>query len=895
MRFLYVRLVGYIGLYSGLGLKQIDIDFGKAKNKICIISGPNGVGKSTIINALNLMPDDNSCFIPSMEASKYLKLTDGFNIYDITMVHGINNHNERTTTKVSILKNGAELNPNGNVRSYKEIIQNEFELDANYSVLSKIGGNDRGIADKTPAERKKIVSSIISSLEVYNNIYKVLNKKANTLKSFINNLGYKIQNIGSEESLNSTLAGIKSRTNSLTKSLEETKASLTKSKTIIDMVDPDGAIQQRLDELNNELKDLKEQIIVLEVKLQKNQLDKTPEELQEAIKIAEYDQTRLLTEISSISENITNIKTDIEQLQNKINKSSSDINPELKTQLDYTKDKINNLQSLFNGINIDDVSKDEIDFIIKFCNDLIYKIDNLKSDEKIYTIIDACNWMLDSNNSIDDECKKLEDRIDHLNDDINYFQKQLDSVNNDIDKSKSLDQRPKKCKINICPFISEALHIVENYGSKEDMMKYQSNVASKVDFGVDNLNKAKAQLIQLQSTKNVMSKLQVIIDSITINSAILSKFPVTKRLTEPNMFIIDIKNQYMFPELRDMNKYIDMSNSIVEYKSMSKILSDLEAEYKIQSGTEKLIKQFETELSDKNNKLESLYQKFDQKRKEKDFNDELLAGLNKQLQVALQLQADQNELQEEYKHKSKIENEIQSINVKLQSSVNEFNNITVMTDKYNKLITELNPLSENQRQIESKLDMLKSFQNEYNQYKDQYNLIDILRKYSSPTSGGIQSLFMSIYMDKTLDTVNQLLGMIFHGQYQILQYVINEDEFRIPFVGNGMIVDDISNGSTSQVCIMGMIINLVLFTSGSNKYNIVSLDEIDGGLDHENRYLFVNILQQICNILNIDQLFIISHSVESALQAVDVVLLSDQEYYVDQFAAANIIWQYKKG
>lgn len=895
MRFLYVRLVGYIGLYSGLGLKQIDIDFGKAKNKICVISGPNGVGKSTIINALNLMPDDNSCFIPSMEASKYLKLTDGFNIYDITMVHGINNHNERTTTKVSILKNGVELNPNGNVRSYKEIIQNEFELDANYSVLSKIGGNDRGIADKTPAERKKIVSSIISSLEVYNNIYKVLNKKANTLKSFINNLGYKIQNIGSEESLNSILAGIKSRTNSLTKSLEETKASLTKSKTIIDMVDPDGAIQQRLDKLNNELKDLKEQIIVLEVKLQKNQLDKTPEELQEAIKIAESDQTRLLTEISSISENITNIKTDIEQLQNKINKSSSDINPELKTQLDYTKDKINNLQSLFNGINIDDISKDEIDFIIKFCNDLIYKIDNLKSDEKIYTIIDACNWMLDSNNSIDNECKKLEDRIDHLNDDINYFQKQLDSVNNDIDKSKSLDQRPKKCKINICPFISEALHIVENYGSKEDMMKYQSNVASKIDFGVDNLNKAKAQLIQLQSTKNVMSKLQVIIDSITINSAILSKFPVTKRLTEPNMFIIDIKNQYMFPELRDMNKYIDMSNSIVEYKSMSKILSDLEAEYKIQSGTEKLIKQFETELSDKNNKLESLYQKFDQKRKEKEFNDILLAGLNDQFQTALQIQTDKNNLQEKYKHKSEIETEIQSINKKLQSSANEFNNISVMTDKYNKLVAELEPLSKNQRQVESKFDMLKSFQNEYNQYKDQYNLIDILRKYSSPTSGGIQSLFMSIYMDKTLDTVNQLLGMIFHGQYQILQYVINEDEFRIPFIGNGMIVDDISNGSTSQVCIMGMIINLVLFTSGSNKYNIVSLDEIDGGLDHENRYLFVNILQQICNILNIDQLFIISHSVESALQAVDVVLLSDQEYYVDQFAAANIIWQYKKG
>ena len=895
MRFLYVRLVGYIGLYSGLGLKQIDIDFGKAKNKICVISGPNGVGKSTIINALNLMPDDNSCFIPSMEASKYLKLTDGFNIYDITMVHGINNHNERTTTKVSILKNGVELNPNGNVRSYKEIIQNEFELDANYSVLSKIGGNDRGIADKTPAERKKIVSSIISSLEVYNNIYKVLNKKANTLKSFINNLGYKIQNIGSEESLNSILAGIKSRTNSLTKSLEETKASLTKSKTIIDMVDPDGAIQQRLDELNNELKDLKDQIIVLDVKLQKNQLDKTPEELQEAIKIAESDQTRLLTEISSISENITNIKTDIEQLQNKINKSNSDINPELKKRLDDTKSRIIELQSLFNGINIDEVSKDEIDFVIKFSNNLIYKITTLKEDEKINIINNACEWIMQSDRSIDDECNRVKEQIDHLNDDVDYFQKQLDIVNNDIDRAKSLDQRPKKCKNNTCPFISDALRVVEKYNSREHMLEFQSTVAQKIDACTKSLAIAKDQLSELQETKNVIVKLQIILDSIKMNSAILSKFPVTERLTKPNMFLIDLKNQYMFLELRDMNRYIDMSNSIIEYKSMSKILSDLEAEYKIQSGTEKLIKQFETELSDKNSKLDSLYKKFDQKRKEKEFNDVLLAGLNDQFQTALQIQTDKNNLQEKYKHKSEIETEIQSINKKLQSSANEFNNISVMTDKYNKLVAELEPLSENQRQVESKFDMLKSFQNEYNQYKDQYNLIDILRKYSSPTSGGIQSLFMSIYMDKTLDTVNQLLGMIFHGQYQILQYVINEDEFRIPFVGNGMIVDDISNGSTSQVCIMGMIINLVLFTSGSNKYNIVSLDEIDGGLDHENRYLFVNILQQICNILNIDQLFIISHSVESALQAVDVVLLSDQEYYIDQFAAANIIWQYKKG
>jgi DNA repair exonuclease SbcCD ATPase subunit len=149
-------------------------------------------------------------------------------------------------------------------------------------------------------------------------------------------------------------------------------------------------------------------------------------------------------------------------------------------------------------------------------------------------------------------------------------------------------------------------------------------------------------------------------------------------------------------------------------------------------------------------------------------------------------------------------------------------------------------------------------------------------------------------MNKTLDLANQLLGMIFQGQYKLLEYVINQDEFRMPFIGNGLIVDDISSGSTSQVCIMGMIINLVLLNQASTKYNITRLDEIDGGLDHQNRYMFVDILQKIIQILNIEQLFIISHSVESALSNVDVIQLAPIPDYEDVFTGANIIYSYKE-
>lgn len=896
MRFLYVKLVGYIGLYSGLGLKEIELDFSKARNKICVISGPNGVGKSTIINALNLMPDDNACFIPSMEASKYLKLTDGNNIYDITMHHGINSHNERTTTKISILKNGVELNPNGNVKSYKDIIQNEFELDSNYSVLSKIGGNDRGIADKTPAERKKIVSSIISSLEVYNNIYKVLNKKANTLKSFINNLGYKIQNIGSEESLNSALAGISIRIDNLNKELDESKTSLTKSQTIVSLADPDGSIQNRLSDLKIQSESLSEKISSLyaTIKRLQDKNTKSKDDIEEAMHSRELDKTKLLAEISSTSEKITSINNEIDQINIKISKTSQDINPELETTLFNTRNQMKGLTDLFHGINIEEVSKDEIDFVIKFCNSIVKQIDDLREDQNVVLFSQSCDDILS-----DIDLKALYnnelDRKEQTTIELDKEKDTLVRLKEDLAICKNLNIRPDKCKIDTCAFIKDAVEISNKYGGLKKLQILEDAEEKKVEELQYRLHTEIEESIKnLETRLNISTRIRRIIDSINLNNEILKKFPVSRRLIDLNLFLTDLKNQSIFAELRDMSSYQEMSNSIIEYKSLSKVLSNLEAEYKIQSNTQKMIEQYNKELEDKKSNLSELYSIFDKQRKDKEFNDGVLEGLQSQYKDSCALSDALKEVEDLNSNKSNIDKEIKSINDKMTKSLNEINNISNMTDRISKIENELKPLDENKKNIDAQLSMLRSFQQEYNAYKDQYNLIDILRKYSSPTSGSIQSLFMSIYMDKTLDTVNKLLGMIFNGQYQILQYVINENEFRIPFVGNGMIVDDISNGSTSQVCIMGMIINLVLFTTGSTKYNIVSLDEIDGGLDHQNRYLFVNILQQICDILNIDQLFIISHSVESALQAVDVVLLSDQEYYRNQFGAANIIYQYKE-
>ena len=131
MRYLYMRLENYIGILNGSGKEVIEIDFSSSSNKIILISGCNGSGKSTLINAINLLPDGSESFVPLKSASKYLRLTDGINLYEITFSHHVDKHGCRAVTKVSLLKNGMEMNPNGNVGSYKDIIFNELRLSIN--------------------------------------------------------------------------------------------------------------------------------------------------------------------------------------------------------------------------------------------------------------------------------------------------------------------------------------------------------------------------------------------------------------------------------------------------------------------------------------------------------------------------------------------------------------------------------------------------------------------------------------------------------------------------------------------------------------------------------------------------------------------------------------------
>ena len=195
MKITYFRIKGYINILNGMGLDELVLPFLDFKNRIILVSGENGTGKSTIIRALTPNPDSSDSFrtdvfidqfgnrqiieYPGEKEIHYLDY-DEFNnpiVYKILIQSLVDESRTRRTTKAFIKKNNEELNPNGNITSFKEIRDDLLGIDPIYLDLSFVSSESRGIVDMIPSERRKYMANYIGSLDTYNNITQQIDKK----------------------------------------------------------------------------------------------------------------------------------------------------------------------------------------------------------------------------------------------------------------------------------------------------------------------------------------------------------------------------------------------------------------------------------------------------------------------------------------------------------------------------------------------------------------------------------------------------------------------------------------------------------------------------------------------------------------------------------------------
>lgn len=899
MKYKSIELQNYAGIYNGMKLNQIKVDLTKCKTNKILIRGDNGSGKSTLMNAINVNPDTNDKFIPNTEARKTIVLVDNGIEYVIRYIHPVTGTGNRGTTKGYVSKsiNGimTELNPNGNISSCRDIIYEEFCLDANFMTLSQLSSEDRGLVDRKPAERKKLINSIISILDVYNNIYKILNKKSAIFSSTVNSLTYKIQQLGDETSLQLNLKSIESRIDDL----ENKKNGL---------IEAIASIKVKISEYINILQQNNYDSVVSELdmvsknnKITLSYINKTLKEfnIDDYLKVGEFlnylkdKYIKLESNIDSDRKQIPLLLAqresecnDLENKNAKLNSLQSEYNYlEVKKAKENAERLISEYDVVFNKMglmNINLITKSEfdsameaLDYLKKCANALVsnYSIDSIKY---VYANIDMIKAKARSIKSDKFVLDGMEIELSDLNKKLYIFE-----ANRKI--ASELNNRPKECKVDSCPYIKSAIEADNMFpeGKYIELIQEINALQNKI-------KDQKNYIDTLEEQYEITKQIDLINRELKSKMRFISKLPVRKDFEES--FMIRVIEGDRFLDIDNLYQYIDCGNMIEEYKVAKQNLHNFEVEYKIYESKNNVIESILSDIeslnikiNDLSNKIEVINNTISEKEKE------LLSIKSCKDKIELLYK----KITEEYNPSVERENELLTIKNSLENNNLEINKLQSKVAELNTSLGSINIEIKNATNERDKLkhsaQLLNEYRAELDIYMKKYTKIKEIKYYASPNTG-IQTVFMELYMNKIIAIANDLLSLLFEGEFTLQPFIINENEFRIPCIGNGLMHDDISSMSTAQKCMISMILSFSLLYQSSTKYNIIKLDELDAFLDTNNRGYFITLLDRLMDLLKCEQCFIVSHNNELASYNCDIILLKNSNYI--STGTENIIWQY---
>ena len=897
MRLLYAKFKGLKGIYNKSGIKEIEIDFSKCLHRIIYIIGQNGSGKSTLLNSLNPLPDVPSIYLDGEDGYKELLYIHGDIMYRIKILYPVYSNNNRAATKAfftQIDDNGeVELNSNGTVGSFKDIVYSKFNLDPNFVSLTHLSVEDRGLVERKPADRKKFVVSLLESVEIYNDIYKTLVKRSSTFKSFINSITSKMDSIGDENKLLLDKNAADQRYAALMEQRSSLEQSIASSRATISLIDPDNKIRESYDITLKEYNEIKHNLSILESTIP----DIGIIDLDQAVK--EYaDLNAEITSLSSRLESVDDSIKDIilrreeeskmifmknQRYQSMIENSNIE---ELKKSITEYRKKIYEYQLIFKKIGIKEgiLTKDEYITILNLLENIRTTIVNIKGYATNKSILYVCDCILD-NVSVSIDLERVSEEYSRIDSDIQNKKEEISYYNGLLDRVKILDNRPEECTISECSFIKDALDAKDK--KPEDnilrLTKYISDL-------VQDLNNKSEEVSFYQLTFRVYSDMNGIIRLINSNRSLLDKTPIGKRFSDITTFISRVKNNDPFNDIQEIYSCINYANIFELYELDNKTLSKLESSYEAAKSQEGLIDDLQKEIEDLSKKVNDITSQLEEKQKGKLDLQKQIVDHKQRLDKINNLISILRRIKELNSSKQNYESQLRLVSDNIEKISKEIDNINKYEGALKGVNSELIPVTQMRDNFTFSLTKLEEYKQELQEYQDKYNLIELLKKYSSPTKGGIQTIFMQLYMDKTLSLANQLLGMLFNGDIELLPYIINENEFRIPTRSNitNLVTDDVSNCSTSEKSMIAMILSFALAFHGSQTYNIVRLDEVDGGLDQANRAIFPLILDSIIQMLQIEQCFIISHSSESDMSDVDVISLTPVS---NETIKGNVIFQ----
>lgn len=870
MKITYLKLKNFVNIKAGMKKTEVEVDFSKSKNKLILLCGPNGSGKTSLLSEMHPFANsgnmdvrgDANLIIEGKDGYKEIHIQDKEDKYVIKHFYMFSKKNK--SVKSFIMKNGKELNENGNVKSFKECVNEHLGIDHELLKLMRLGSNVTSLINMKSTNRKNFATKLFSDIEVYNGFYKKVSEEYRNIRAVLKSTADKINkfNVQDESEFDKQLSLTINEIEMYEIDKERLqKDIITLENKILDIkIDDEEIVKQTYSRLDDELNSAHELMeLARDVNMSADEYELQFEKSKQSLELKLLEYKSNIDKAISERDIYYNQRQDLEESLKRA--ASSERIKNLKETIDkYKKDIFKLEKELEKRTHYDKTNllilKDHCQKTLEYIKEL-----NMYSD---YDIKKLMTSILDN----DDIMKRLETKninnkstYDILNAEILSIEKMNLDFNIDIDDNSCTKD---------CPYREFYLQTV---GKRNNLNKF-----------IEERNRINKEIVKYEELFNLYNNLIFIknhILSYEINCSIPIEYDYslcfTNYITGKQPININI-----------LNLAIDDSEKFELLNKYKRDLESFENEYEI-------IKSSGLDIIEIENKILDINDIIDSRNKVIDENNELKINIENQIETltseannilkALKVKDSMNEMIERHTELLNRLKEIKELKLEKEEYISRINKgkqeLKTVTEFITNLTTKKNQLSFNK---ETYMNLVT----EYDALKLLFEDADVIKE-ALNSSKGIPLIFLQVYLKNCPIMMNNLLDTIYNGELQIEGFLIDENEFRIPFVKSGIKVPDIVMASQGESSFISIVLSLSLIIQSMTKYDIIGLDELDGPLDTKNREEFIKVLYTFIEQVKCEQVFLISHNNMFDNEPIDLILTGDID--VDNFKFANVVFR----
>lgn len=867
MRLTRLYMKNFIALDITQGKKEIEIIFPKDK-MINILYGGMGTGKTFILGhcqpwhtfgVLDVRNGDDQ-IIEGENGKKENEYEKGNTHYIVT--HDYIWNGKTHITKHFFKKNDEELNANGNLSTFNEIVKLEFGIDQEYLRLLRIGDNVANIIKLKSTERKKYVASRLEEAEAYLMIYKKLSQDLRVINSKV-------------EMLNKNLASMQ---------------------------------YNKLDEMKNCYNDMNEKLCQLleESSVMEKEYYTLEGRIQEMLENSSYDdyiaktdsiikyKNEKIDEINRLSDAISEMENlyEPEKIKEEINRLDGYLhaiiqnlheNVGLRENIQKEINKISDRLTIIGNSKQKDVLMNEYTELSRKIDDMENETKKYRYSESFYSLsvikneAEQINFLLYSLSSyrhedvsrifISDESvlKWARKMITSLETKQRIIRSQANNYKFSMEYTPASPLFvPPFCPTEDCPYRKQHPSTLKSNNKQkeiEDIVKRHIDEVNGLDIEI-------ARFEDYPSIYNTISKLRTLWSK---NENVMSKLGLLKQKRLDNVLV---KNGDWFDSERlvYLMELSQKKDELIHLRERMVVIKDEinQLELNETDELEKRLKQLKLQDKELMEKIESInLSVIKTENSIKDYNDKYL-----KVSKLSTLKDRYSNLQSEINN---IDDNIQS-RLKIQENASEYREDLI--EKKKKLLytkEEYTTIASKCSQLRDWINRAKQTIAEYQDTLNEQRLYSRIAEAVSPKNG-IPIYIVELYLNQCREAINNLISDIFDDRLEIEKFDINDNDFLIPYNVGGKTIEDVSRASQGEKSIIGIAISFSMMQNSNADYNIPLIDEADAALHSSDRNKFVSLLFKWIKQNNVEQVIIITHNQTFEGYPINLILTSDDTF-----------------